>query len=192
LHEIAKEQALNIMELVGLSGDDLYRRPSDFSGGQRQRISIARALIMKPELLICDEIVSALDVSIQSQIINLLIDIKSKKSLSFLFIAHDLTVVSYFCDVIAVMYGGMIVETAKSKEIIKNRIHPYTTLLYNSIPDIEKGRNFDKVFDVVNPTIEPIGCPFYNRCSRKIPICKENIPQLKEVDNGHSVACFCI
>jgi len=190
--KIAKEQALNIMELVGLSGDDLYRRPSDFSGGQRQRISIARALIMKPELLICDEIVSALDVSIQSQIINLLIDIKSKKSLSFLFIAHDLTVVSYFCDVIAVMYGGMIVETAKSKEIIKNRIHPYTTLLYNSIPDIEKGRNFDKVFDVVNPTIEPIGCPFYNRCSRKIPICKENIPQLKEVDNGHSVACFCI
>lgn len=186
------DEATKMLELVGLSGDDLFRRPTDFSGGQRQRISIARALIMNPELLVCDEIVSALDVSIQSQIINLLIDIKEKKKLSFLFIAHDLIVVSYFCDRIAVMYGGTIVELASAKDIIESRLHPYTTLLYNSIPDITKSHSFEKIVDVVNPTIEPTGCPFYNRCHIKKTLCKESMPQLREINKNHFVACFCI
>ncbi len=190
--KIAKEEAKEIIALVGLSQEDINRRPTDFSGGQRQRISIARALIMNPELMICDEIVSALDVSIQSQIINLLIDLKNEKKLSFLFIAHDLTVVSYFCDEIAVMYGGMIVEKGNSKDIIKNRLHPYTDLLYQSIPDIKGNNKFEKIVDAINPTIEPNGCPFYNRCPRKIDKCKSNIPELKSVDKNQFAACFCL
>lgn len=127
----AREKALHILEEVGLSSDDLEKRPSEFSGGQRQRISIARGLIMNPELLICDEVVSALDVSIQAQILNLLNRIRSERKLSMLFITHDLKVACYFCDRIGVMYHGVLVEEAPGADLYKNAVHPYTKLLFN-------------------------------------------------------------
>ena len=130
----AREEAARIMETVGLKGEDLDRRPADFSGGQRQRISIARALIMNPELMICDEVVSALDVSIQSQILGLLLDLKKQFNLTMLFIAHDLTVTTYFCDRIGVMYRGRLMEEASAQTLAETRLHPYTRLLYDSIP----------------------------------------------------------
>jgi ABC-type oligopeptide transport system ATPase subunit len=133
-----KEEAAALLEDVGLNADDIYRRPPDFSGGQRQRISIARALIMKPQILICDEVVSALDVSIQSQILKLLLRLKKEHQLSLLFISHDLAVVSYICDRVGVMYRGMLVESAPASELVKKPAHGYTRYLYASIPTIKK------------------------------------------------------
>jgi ABC-type oligopeptide transport system ATPase subunit len=129
----ARIEAGDILEEVGLSREDLERRPSEFSGGQRQRISIARGLLLKPELLICDEVVSALDVSIQGQILNLLLDIREKRGISFLFIAHDLRVACYFCDRIGVMYRGELMEEAPAAELYRNARHPYTRLLFSSV-----------------------------------------------------------
>ena len=192
------DRAIEVIKNVGLSESDLDRKPNDFSGGQRQRISIARSLITNPEFLICDEVVSALDVSIQSQILNLLLEIKQKQNISMLFIAHDLTVVSYFCDKIGVMYAGYIVEEGTSKDIIENRKHPYTNLLYESIPHIT-GSNFlnnvKKNNEIPNLTIEPKGCLFYTRCPQKMDICKDKAPELKQVvsDNPtHKIACYLI
>ncbi len=190
------EKAKEAIKSVGLSESDLERRPNDFSGGQRQRISIARSLITNPEFLICDEVVSALDVSIQSQILNLLLEIKQKEKISMLFIAHDLTVVSYFCDKIGVMYAGYIVEEGTSKDIIENRKHPYTNLLYESIPHITGSdflNNVKKSDEVPNLTIEPKGCLFYVRCPHRMEICKERAPELKQIDSNnstHKVACY--
>ena len=189
-------RATEVIKNVGLSESDFERRPNDFSGGQRQRISIARSLITNPEFLICDEVVSALDVSIQSQILNLLLEIKQKENISMLFIAHDLTVVSYFCDKIGVMYAGYIVEEGTSKDIIENRKHPYTNLLYESIPHITGSdflSNVKKSDEVPNLTIKPKGCLFYARCPSKMDICKEEAPKLKQIDsnnNTHKVACY--
>lgn len=135
----AREEAAAILEDVGLSASDLERRPSDFSGGQRQRISIARALITRPELLICDEVVSALDVSVQGQILNLLLRLKDEYGFGIIFIAHDLAVVTYLCDRVAVMYRGMIMELASSKQLVSEATHPYTRHLYRSIPTLEPG-----------------------------------------------------
>ena len=159
----AVEEASRLLKEVGLSHDDLYRRPPDFSGGQRQRISIARALIMKPRLLICDEVVSALDVSIQGQILNLLLKIKEEHRLSMLFISHDLAVITYICDRVGVMYRGALVEEAPAETLVHSPVHEYTRFLYSSIPRLEagtgipgsaagespyKGRKFD-------PTVRP-------------------------------------
>ncbi|HUX12555.1 MAG TPA: ABC transporter ATP-binding protein [Spirochaetia bacterium] len=184
-------KAVDVMEAVGLREADLERRPSEFSGGQRQRISLARALLSNPSTLICDEVVSALDVSIQGQILNLLVDLKSRFNLTIIFIAHDLTVVSYMADRIGVLYGGSMMEEAPAANLVEHPLHPYTQLLYNSIPELGKplpsrattpGQPF-------NPTRPPQGCPFSGRCPMAQEICTAEKPALAEVSPGHRVAC---
>jgi oligopeptide/dipeptide ABC transporter ATP-binding protein len=191
--EKAEEEASSILSDVGLAQDDLNRRPQDFSGGQRQRISIARALISKPEFLICDEIVSALDVSIQSQILSLLLRLKETYGFHMLFIAHDLAVVTYICDRVGVMYGGMIMEEATSMELLRNPLHPYTGHLYSAIPRIDsvftRGKPDDEESEAYDPTIEPRGCPFCPRCHVRKAACADVKPRLLEVEKGHFVAC---
>ena len=182
----ANEEAGKIMEEVGLDRRDLERRPSEFSGGQRQRISIARALIMKPEVMFCDEVVSALDVSVQSQILNLLQDIREKRGISFLFIAHDLRVSCYFCDTIGVMYRGMLVEEAPAADLYKTASHPYTKLLFAGSDGAKSAQNGE-----VKTTLETLhGCPFAHRCPHATERCKTEIPAWKEIDAGHKVRCF--
>lgn len=191
--EKAKLEAAELLEEVGLDSKDLDRRPSEFSGGQRQRISIARALMMKPDVLICDEIVSALDVSVQGQILNLLIDLKKSRGLSFLFIAHDLRVSCYFCDTIGVMYSGMIMEEAPAENLYKNALHPYTKLLFSSndgkIPENQKSSSESEIRTVLEPLKS---CPFAPRCPKASEKCRQNLPELKEIENGHKVRCFLI
>ena len=165
------------------------RRPAEFSGGQRQRISIARALIQQPELLICDEVVSALDVSIQSQILNLLLDLKKEFNLSMLFIAHDLTVTTYFCDRIGVMYRGLIMEEAPAPALIEKQLHPYTQLLYNAIPGRMEKTGGDSSEKSIIPSGDFTGCPFVSRCPRKEDICEKQQPELREIEPGHKTAC---
>ncbi|MDR2070165.1 MAG: ABC transporter ATP-binding protein, partial [Treponema sp.] len=174
----ARREAAEILEETGLSAADLERRPAEFSGGQRQRISIARGLLMKPDLLICDEVVSALDVSIQGQILNLLLDIRSRRSLSFLFIAHDLKAASYFCDRIGVMYRGELLEEAAAADLYQTARHPYTRLLFSSVagpageeggpPDGSAGDAAEKretlKGEIRTPVTEVSGCAFAERC----------------------------
>lgn len=185
----AEEEAAAILEETGLSADDLYRHPAEFSGGQRQRISIARALIMKPEVLICDEVVSALDVSIQGQILNLLQDLREKRKLSYLFITHDLKIACYFCDRIGVMYRGCLMEEADACELYKTAEHPYTQLLF------ESAQNFGTTLKgEVKTNIEELsGCPFAHRCERATERCSKEMPALKDISKNerpHLVRCF--
>lgn len=192
----AVETAGRILEMVGLNASDITRRPGEFSGGQRQRISIARALITDPSLLICDEVVSALDVSVQSQIINLLIDIKKERNITMLFISHDLGLVSFISDRVGVMYGGMIVEEAEAVKIFNSHVHPYTKMLYSSVSGkLRIGQTAGEIKASDNPsgfTDEIKGCPFYERCSRKTDICRNEKPLLKSIpsDITHKTACF--
>ncbi len=184
----ALEKAEKIIEEAGLSKEDLFRRPSEFSGGQRQRISIARGLIMNPELLICDEVVSALDVSIQGQILNLLQDLRQKHNLSYIFITHDLRVAGWFCDVIGVMYRGFIVEEAPAKDLYKNAMHPYTKLLFEGASgSLNSGSG-----EVKTTLHAEDGCPFAHRCPKATQECRAKLPSLKEVkgeDGIHKVRC---
>jgi len=185
------ERARDVLVAVGLREDDLERRPSEFSGGQRQRISLARALISDPRVLICDEVVSALDVSIQGQILNLLIELKQKFSLTIIFIAHDLTVVSYMSDRIGVLYGGSLMEEAPTAELVRSPLHPYTQLLYGAMPRLdgklpERGSTGGAPY---NPTRPPVGCPFVGRCPLEQEKCRTVKPELREVRPGHRVAC---
>lgn len=183
--KIAYEEAGRIMEEVGLDPVDLEKRPSEFSGGQRQRISIARALIMKPEVMFCDEVVSALDVSVQSQILNLLQDIREKRGISFLFIAHDLRVSCYFCDTIGVMYRGLLVEEAPARDLYKTAAHPYTKLLFSGSDNSSSNSNGE-----VKTTLESLhGCPFAHRCPHASEKCRNQIPEWKEISTGHKVRC---
>ncbi|MEX2442030.1 MAG: oligopeptide/dipeptide ABC transporter ATP-binding protein [Alkalispirochaeta sp.] len=184
-----------LMEKVGLNKYFKNRYPHEFSGGQRQRIGIARALMLNPQLILADEPVSALDVSIQSQILNLLRDLQREFHLTYLFIAHDLAVIKYISDRVAVMYLGVIVEVADSDTLYEEPLHPYTQALLSAIPipdpEVEGHRNrIILTGDVPSPDQERNGCYFYDRCPKSMPHCQEHVPALKEVKPAHYTACF--
>ncbi len=198
-----KDRVLNLLEKVGLNADAANRYPHEFSGGQRQRICIARALTVSPELIVADEPLSALDVSIQAQILNLLQDIKRESAISLIFISHDLKVVHYLSDEVAVMYLGKIVEKAKTEDLFESPKHPYTELLLLSAPKIrvqsdesgvmDKGSKLKTlssklVTDIPSPIDIPTGCPFHPRCPRRFDICDKVGPELKDID-GRLVSC---
>jgi oligopeptide/dipeptide ABC transporter ATP-binding protein len=186
--KLFRQRAEAALDEVGLSPGDLDRRPSEFSGGQRQRISIARGLLMQPRLLICDEVVSALDVSIQGQILNLLLDIREKRDISFLFIAHDLKVACYFCDRIGVMYRGELMEEAPAAELWKNGLHPYTKLLFSSVENRTEGNS--PPGQGVASARPNAGCAFSQRCAQATERCFREKPETRELEAGHLIRCF--
>lgn len=190
-----KENILNVIENCGLSKYHLNRKPGEFSGGQRQRIGIARALALNPEFIVCDEPVSALDVSIQSQIINLLMDLQDKYKLSYLFISHDLSVVNHIAHRVCVMYLGSVIEIATKEELYLHSQHPYTKALMSAVPiqdpTIKKNRIILKG-DIPSPTNPPSGCKFHTRCPYCKEICKIEVPALKEISKNHLVACHLV
>ncbi|MEI8185707.1 MAG: oligopeptide/dipeptide ABC transporter ATP-binding protein [Chlorobiaceae bacterium] len=200
VHDIARGEGARkrigeLLDVVGLNREYYNRYPHEFSGGQRQRIGIARALAVNPKFIICDEPVSALDVSIQSQIINLLKDLQRDLGLTYLFIAHDLSVVEYISDRVAVMYLGVIVEIADSTELYTNPKHPYTKALLSAIPNPEPGAKKERVLlhgDLPGPLQIPAGCFFHPRCPVAMAECRQTRPDLKELDNtnGHQVSCL--
>jgi oligopeptide/dipeptide ABC transporter ATP-binding protein len=186
------QRVVDIIEKVGLKSQYLKRYPHQFSGGQRQRIGIARALILQPELVICDEPVSALDVSIQAQIIQLMAKLKEEFSLTLLFISHDISVVAYLSDRIAVMYLGEIVELAEVKELLKNPLHPYSKILLDAIPQVEKVGYHKRVTlkgDIPSPLDPPRGCKFHTRCPEALEKCRVDAPESTERSSGHWVTC---
>ena len=190
--EERRERVLQLMSRVGLNSEHASRYAHEFSGGQRQRIGIARALATNPKFVVCDEAVSALDVSIQAQIINLLQDLKEKQDLTYLFITHDLSVVKYISDRIGVMYLGNMVELADSQEIFDNPVHPYTEALLNAIPTTEDEGHKDLQIlegDIPSPVNPPKGCKFHTRCAYCTEICKQVVPEWEEVSPNHFVAC---
>lgn len=192
-----QERVYELLEMVGLNREHANRFPHEFSGGQRQRIGIARALAIEPEFIICDEPISALDVSIQAQVINLLHDLQERLNLTFLFIAHDLNIVKYISDRIAVMYLGCIVEIASSEELYYNTLHPYSKALLSAVPipnpdeEVEKKREII-TGDVPSPINPPKGCHFASRCPKVCDRCKQEKPVLREITPGHQVACHLV
>ncbi len=188
-----EEKVIEIMEKVGLTPDQRFRYPHEFSGGQRQRIGIARALAINPEFVVADESVSALDVSIQAQIINLLQDLQEEFGITLLFIAHDLSIIKHISDRVAVMYLGKIVEMAPKKMLFDDPKHPYTEALLSAIP-IPNPRRRKKgeilMGDVPSPINPPSGCRFHPRCPYKMDICDKEVPELKEKKPGQFIACF--
>lgn len=187
------EKVAEIMNLVSLDPDFRKRYPHEFSGGQRQRIGIARAIALSPGFVVCDEPVSALDVSIKSQILNLLKDLQEKLNLAYLFISHDLGVVRQISNSIAIMYLGRIVEFGEAEVIFNNPLHPYTRALLSAVPKIEKSRRVEKILlpgTIPSPINPPSGCHFHTRCPEAVDECRSVSPQLKEYDPGHLCACL--
>lgn len=189
-----KEKILELMKLVGLNSEFYNRFPHEFSGGQRQRIGIARALAVNPGFIVCDEPVSALDVSIQAQIINMLEELQQEKKLTYLFIAHDLAIVKHISSRIGVMYLGHMVELTSSAELYRNPLHPYTQMLLSAIPianpDVSAARKRIKLEgEIPSPLNPPSGCPFRTRCPKAGKLCSEEMPVLRETEPGHFAAC---
>jgi peptide/nickel transport system ATP-binding protein len=183
---------LDVMKMCGLQPHYFERYPHEFSGGQRQRICIARALALKPDLVICDEPVSALDVSIQAQIINMLIDLKKNLGLTYIFISHDLSVVKHISDEVGVMYLGSMVEYGSKEEIFNNTLHPYTKALFSAVPVPNPHVKMNRVIlkgDIPSPVNPPKGCKFHTRCDKCMEVCEYIRPNYKEVAKGHYCAC---
>lgn len=186
------DYVLHVMEMCGLQPHYFERYPHEFSGGQRQRICIARALALKPELVICDEPVSALDVSIQAQVINMLIELREKLGLTYVFISHDLSVVKHISDEVGVMYLGSLVEYGPTAEIFNNTLHPYTKALFSAVPVPNPHVKMNRVLlkgDIPSPVNPPQGCKFHTRCEHCMDICTKVRPEYKEVEPGHFCAC---
>jgi len=188
-----QDYTMKVMENCGLASYMIHRYPHQFSGGQRQRIGIARALSVEPKFVVCDEAVSALDVSIQSQIINLLQNLKEEYNLTYMFISHDLSVVKYISDRIAVMYLGNIVELTTSQQLFENPLHPYTVALLSAIPTTDLDSHEKEITilegDIPSPIRPPSGCKFNTRCTECMEICLSVVPAWREITPGHFVAC---
>ncbi len=185
-------QVTRLIDCVGLRPEHIYRYPHEFSGGQRQRVGIARAIALNPEFVVCDEPVSALDVSIQAQVINLMQDIKKEFNLTYMFISHDLRIIKHFCDRVMVMYLGNIVELGTREAIYEKRRHPYTKALLSAIPDVRKEQGHERILltgDIPSPVNPPSGCPFHPRCSYCMDICRKEKPKLRSLEDGTQVAC---
>ncbi len=188
-----KEKVLQLMKEVGLRAEYINRYPHEFSGGQVQRVGIARALCLQPKFIVCDEPVSALDVSIQGQVINLLQDLQEKYHLTYLFISHDLSVIQHISNRVAVMYLGRIVEVSSNKVIYQNPLHPYTRALISASPVPDPEICKERIIlqgDVPSPIDPPAGCHFHSRCPKAFEPCREMVPELKEIETGHLVRCF--
>lgn len=186
------DRAMEMLKKVGIREDQYYRYPHEFSGGQRQRIGLARALIVNPEIVVCDEPVSALDVSIQSQVLNLMKDMQQEYKLSYIFISHDMSVVRYISDRVAVMYLGYIVEEAPTEVIFENPTHPYTQALLSAIPEANPHVKRERIVlngEIPSPLNPPKGCPFHDRCKYATDICKEKMPERKKMGKHHYVSC---
>ena len=187
-----QRKVLKVLSEVGIARHMMHRYPHEFSGGQRQRMVIARALVLEPEFVVCDEPVSALDMSVRSQVINLMSDLRDAYSLTYLFISHDLSVVRHICSRVAVMYLGKIVELADSETLFNNPVHPYTRALLSAIPVPDVGEKPKRIVlegDIPNPLNLPPGCAFHTRCAHAVEQCKTVEPVLNPVSEGHSVAC---
>ncbi|MBO0991946.1 ABC transporter ATP-binding protein [Bacillus sp. SD088] len=188
-----RERALEMLNKVGLGADYYYRYPHEFSGGQRQRLGLARALILNPKVIICDEPVSALDVSIQSQVLNLLEELQDEFDLTYLFITHDISVVRHISDRIGVMYLGKIVEEASTDQLFAEPLHPYTKALFSAVPrpnmDEDKRERIVLKGDIPSPLNPPSGCMFHTRCPFATEVCKNVVPERKEIVSGHYVSC---
>jgi oligopeptide/dipeptide ABC transporter ATP-binding protein len=191
----AEKRAIELLEVVGLSVQHFYRRPHEFSGGQRQRIGIARALALNPEFIVCDEPVSALDVSIQASVLNLLVSLQSQFDLTYVFISHDLRVVRYIANRVVVMYLGAVMEQGDTDSIYSNPMHPYTKALISAIPEAVYGVEKNQVIlkgDIPSPINPPPGCRMNTRCEYACDICKQQTPELREIEAGHFTACHMV
>lgn len=187
-----REKVLELLNLVGLRPEHIRRFPHEFSGGQRQRIGIARALALNPKFVVCDEPVSALDVSIQAQVVNLMKELQEKMGLTYLFISHDLRIVKHICSRVGVMYLGTLVELAGKEELYSSPMHPYTKALLSAIPLSDPDTKRKRIIiegDVPSPVNPPSGCRFHTRCSEAKDICKQEIPQFRDLGGGHFCAC---